>query len=98
MIRPIKASLVRRSVADKGFRPAEHCRRDHEMYFFYLDGRKTNIWVKLSHGARELRRDDIRNNARSVGVDGDDLYRILNCEHDAARTLAIARAAIESAS
>jgi hypothetical protein len=94
MISPVDVKLARRSLLAKGFRSAENGgRRDHEMYFFWLDGKKTSVWVKISRGATEIRRDNIRINARAIHLCGDDLFRILHCEHDATRTRELAAAA-----
>lgn len=64
------------------------------MFFFHLDGKKTSFWTKLSRNAREIRVDEIRANARSVGVKGEDLFKILSCDHDASRTRQIVEQAI----
>jgi len=84
MLRPVEASQARRALRDKGF--VEVSKRDHEMYILYVDGKKTDFLVKISHGAREMRKDEISNNARSVGLRVQDLYLILACEHGAEKT------------
>lgn len=86
MIKDVSARNVRQAVSAKGFALAEHGNRDHEMFFFMLEGKKTSFWVKISRGASHLYRGEIRRNARSVGIDGDDLYRIVSCEYDAQQT------------
>ncbi len=88
MIAQVDPHIARRSVREKGFH-AESANRDHEMFFLYNQGKRTTFWFKISRGAREIRRDDIRNNARALGVRGEDLYKILTCEHDAAATLRV---------
>lgn len=95
MIKPVVARDVRRAVVEKGFVAAtDNLSRDHEMYFFFLDGKKTNAYVKLSHGATELRRDEIRNNARVLHITGDELYRIVCCDFDAVRTREVIEAGL----
>ena len=90
MIRSVSGDAVRRALRDKGFRDPEHgSGRDHEMFFLHVGDRKTAFFVKLSRGARELRVDEIKNNARNLGVRGDELYRIVCCEFDAQQTLAV---------
>ena len=84
MLRPVDAPQARRALRDKGF--VESAKRDHEMYFLYIDGKKTDFWVKISHGAKEIRKDEIALNARSIGMKGQDLYLILACTHDAKAT------------
>jgi len=85
MIRAVGAADLRRNLAKKGFREAEG-NRDHEMFFLWVGEQKTRLWVKLSRGAREIQQGEIRMNARSVKLTGDDLYKILNCEHDGDKT------------
>jgi hypothetical protein len=85
MIRPVGTRDARRALEAKGFHKASGA-RDHEMYILHVDGAKTNFWVKLSHGAGQMRIDEIKNNARAIRTTGDDLYRIVSCEHDAAAT------------
>ncbi len=95
MIKPVETPLARRSLGTKGFVVSTKGNRDHEMYFFELDGKKTNLFFKISRGAREVRRDEIRNSARTMKIPGDDLYRILCCEHDAKTTEALYRGALD---
>ncbi len=85
MIRPVGTRDARRALEAKGFLKASGF-RDHEMYFLHVDGAKTNFWVKLSHGAGQMRVDDIKNNARALRTTGDELYRIVCCYYDAEAT------------
>ena len=48
---PIKASLARKSLLDKGFRRPEG-NRDHSYFFLYVNGKKKAIFAKISHGAK----------------------------------------------
>jgi hypothetical protein len=92
MICPVSAKQVRKALYAKGFRDAQHCAgRDHEMFFLHIEQAKTAFFVKLSHGATQLRVDEIKNNARNLGVTGDDLYRILCCDYDAEKTTEVYR-------
>lgn len=75
---------------DKGFTQSNN---DHQYFHLYIDGKKSHFFVKISHATGELRRDEIRNNARQMRTRGDDLYKILSCEHDKNRTLQVAREA-----
>ena len=59
------------------------------MFFLYQGDQVTDFFVKLSRGARELRRDEISNNARQMRVAGDELYRVLCCDYDREQTLAL---------
>ena len=88
-MRPLPSVTVRKSALAKGF--VEGRETDHERYYFQLDGRKTSWLVSVSHGASELRLDEIRNNARALKIHASDLFKILSCEHDAAKTLELFR-------
>ncbi len=90
MIRIVDAGTFRRSVKKKGFVPADRA-RDHEMYFFELEGKKTSFWTKLSRGASGIRIDEISANARALGIRGDELYKILCCTFNAAQTMVVVR-------
>jgi hypothetical protein len=85
MIRAVSAIVFRQSVAQKGFRPLSG--RDHETYALFVEGKKTRWQVRLSHGRSQITANEIRLNARPLGIKGDDLYKILSCDHDLAATL-----------
>ena len=85
-MRDVPAADVRRAVKTKGFREAEHGRRDHEMYFFYDGDRKTNVFVKISHGSRYLHKGEIGINAKNIRIAAGDLFKIVSCELDAVAT------------
>ena len=79
MIRDVDAATARAALIKKGFKSEP--KRDHEMYFFLLEGRKTNLWVKISRGSPSVFQGEIKRNAKSIGLRGDDLFRILSCDH-----------------
>jgi hypothetical protein len=87
MIAEVDAADVRTNVQTKGFQKEKIKGRDHEKFFLWVNGQKTSWWVKLSHGVRSIRVDEISNNARALGIRGEDLYKILNCTHSPAKTL-----------
>jgi len=78
-------------LTSKGFRE-DSDDRDHHYFFLWLAGKKQMLRVKLSRGAKEIAREEIRRNAYSFGLTGDDLYKILSCEHDALTTAQVWRA------
>jgi hypothetical protein len=89
MIRALPVKAVRQALVAKGFHPAAHGARDHEMFFLHHGDQKTDFFVKISRGAREMRLDEIRNNARQMRVAGDELFRVLCCDYDREQTLAL---------
>jgi len=48
---PLDAELVRSALLRKGFRRANS---KDEMYHFFVDGKKSAVWTKISHGEREI--------------------------------------------
>ena len=56
--------------------------RDHDYYFFHFGGRKTAMRVKISHGASELKPHEIRTDARTCRMTGNDMREVLACTHD----------------
>lgn len=78
---PVKARDARRALTAKGFSLASS-RRDHEVYFYYVDGKKTSWFVKISHGASEMIQREIRGSARVCGMmKGEDMFKVLSCDH-----------------
>lgn len=94
MIADVKAAIARRAVLSKGFEVAQGP-RDHEVFFFCLDGKKTNLQFKISHGSNMVEQGHIRMNAKNWRIRGDDLYRIVCCDFDAAKTREILLAALK---
>ena len=88
MIAPVDAAVAIAAMNAKGFIETRTGRKDR-MFHLHVNGVKTNFWVKVSHGAKEIRRDEIRNNVRPFGIPGDALYKILCCEYDRAETLEV---------
>ncbi|MDB4984935.1 MAG: hypothetical protein JWN04_113 [Myxococcaceae bacterium] len=92
MIKEVSARTAREALLSKGFTASVKGNRDHEMYFFELDGKKTSVFFKISFGASHVRRDEIRNSARAQHLRGDDFYSILCCDHSAATTRTVIEA------
>ena len=88
MIAEVPFAVVRASLTAKHFVKEATKRRDHEMYFLHVNGQKTNWFVKLSHGKKTMRIDEIRANARApLKIAGEDLYYILSCKHGPEKTI-----------
>ena len=85
MNKPIDVKTIRKSLRAKGFIKSEK-KRDHEMYFLHINNKKTGFWVKISRGVQEMRTDEIKNNARSVKIKTDHLYKILKCDFNKTET------------
>jgi len=90
MTRPVPARVARRALLAKGFKEAQGS-RDHEMFLLYERDAKTRFFVKLSRSGADVRLDHMRIMGRAFGIRTEDLYRVLNCEYDAAQTLEVWR-------
>jgi hypothetical protein len=90
-IKAVPARDIAAHLLSKGFRE-EAGSRDHRYFYFWLGGKKQRLRVKLSLGASELAREEIKRNAFTFGISGNDLYRIVNCELDEAGTTTVWRA------
>jgi len=52
----------------------------HVMYWFYVDGRKTSIRTRISHGASEIGNRLISCMVREMRISKADFLRFVNCE------------------
>ena len=52
---------------------------DHENYFYYYDGKKTSLYARVSHGARELKQREMRGMARTLKLTGHQFEQLLEC-------------------
>ncbi|QYK49197.1 MAG: hypothetical protein KF838_04925 [Phycisphaeraceae bacterium] len=48
---PQNADKVRAALTSKGF---QRSNSKDEMYHFFVDGKKTAVWTKISHGEKEI--------------------------------------------
>lgn len=50
LLTSFKKREIESALTSKGFLPTN---TDHEYFFFYVDGKKTSVWTKLSFGDKE---------------------------------------------
>jgi len=72
-----KAREVKKALKLKGFREEE---RDHWYYFFYHDGKKTDIYTKISHNERDISRPLCSAMARQMRLSGGQFEEFVNCD------------------
>lgn len=80
---------VREALLKKGFRKSLKKGEDHEYYYFFRGDKKTSKKFKISHGAAEIRKDEIKNSANENEITTDDMFRIVSCMHSAEATAAL---------
>jgi hypothetical protein len=77
----LKARDVGRALTRKGF--ADDGERDHHYYFFYHNGKKSNIYTKISHGEIDLGKPLCSAMARQMKLTGQQFQEFVSCQLDA---------------
>lgn len=83
-MRPVPARQVVGSLLAKGFAKGENT--DHEFYFLLVNGEQTSVFFKVSFGEGDIGLGIQRRQALQWGIRGDDVFKIISCEHNEART------------
>lgn len=77
---PRRQSDVERALCAKGFVARD---RDHNYFFYYSQaGKKTRIFTKTSHGAREIDDHLLSRMARQCRLSNNDFARLIDCPLD----------------
>lgn len=76
---PQKAQAVKDSLEKKGFQKSTKKGRDHEFFFFYHNGKKTNIFTKISYGEREIHDHNCSNMARQIKLSNPQFKEFVDC-------------------
>lgn len=79
---PRKTKAIRAALMKKGFIADD---THHEMFWLVVDGKKTSIRTRISHGAKEYGDELLALVARQVGLNNQELYRLIDCPMDGER-------------
>jgi len=93
---PRKQSEVERSFAAKGFRAREG---DHNYFNYYSKaGKKTAVFTKTSHGAREIDDSLLSRMSRQCRLNNKDFGLLIDCplDRDTYEAKLIAQGAVEA--
>jgi len=93
---PRKQSDVERSLSSKGF---QHREGDHNYFNYYSKaGKKTAVFTKTSHGAREIDDSLLGRMARQCKLSRGDFDRLVDCplDRDSYEAKLVAQGAVES--
>ena len=73
----VKTKDIHRSLCKKGF----ECKRDadHVQYILYINGLKTRVRTKMSHGENEISDDLILKMSRQVKLSKPKFMDLINC-------------------
>lgn len=74
-----KTREIARALESKGFREKSG---SHRYYFLYVDGRKTRIHTKLSHGVREYGDTLLSRIAEQLKLTRGELAELIECPLD----------------
>lgn len=73
----LKTRHIREALNAKGFR--ESSERDHYYYFFYLNGKKSSVFTKISHGETEVGKGLISAMAKQVRLNKSQFQNLVEC-------------------
>jgi hypothetical protein len=76
---PKKARDVEAALKQKGFEPGEKKRRDHLFFFFYYNGKKSNIFTKMSHGESEIHHKNCAFMAKNIKLSNPQFNEFVDC-------------------
>jgi len=83
---PRKTKAIRAALMKKGFIADD---THHEMFWMVVDGKKTSIRTRISHGAKEYGDELLALVARQVGLSKQELYRLIDCPMDGRKLRAL---------
>ena len=72
----IKTRVIESALTSKGFRVSQ---TDHKYYYFYVEGKRTNIWTKISHGLDEYGDDLLRLMKKQLKLEKQELVEFISC-------------------
>ena len=73
---PRKTKEIESALLAKGFRKAN---RDHSYFFLHVDGKKTSVWTKISHGMREYSGGLLRTVVRQLRLSKSQFNDLVDC-------------------
>lgn len=83
---PRKTKAIRAALLKKGFIADD---THHEMFWLIIDGKKTSVRTRISHGAKEYGDELLALVARQVGLSKQELYRLIDCPMDGGKFRAL---------
>ncbi len=76
---PQKARDVQAALKSKGFQESTKKNRDHEYFFLYYNGKKTNIFTKISHGESEIHDKNCSLMAKQMKLSNSQFRDFVDC-------------------
>jgi len=74
---PLTSREVKQALLTKGF--LEDRQRDHRYYFFHYAGKKSQVYTKISHGAREIDDSLCSMMARQMKLNTSQFRNFVDC-------------------
>jgi hypothetical protein len=79
---PRKTRAIRAALLSKGFIADD---THHEMFWLVVDGKKTSVRTRISHGVAEYGDNLLALIARQIGLNNRGLYSLVDCPMDGER-------------
>jgi tRNA/tmRNA/rRNA uracil-C5-methylase (TrmA/RlmC/RlmD family) len=83
---PRKTRAIRAALLSKGFIADD---THHEMFWLVVDGKKTSVRTRISHGVAEYGDNLLALIARQIGLNNRELYSLVDCPMDGERLIKI---------
>ena len=75
-MKPYKTRHITSAVGKKGFFKEN---TDHEKWFFWSNGKRTSLWLKISHGQSECKQREIRGMLKTLRMTQPDFEKVIEC-------------------
>lgn len=75
-MKPRKNKEIAKILEKKGFKKIEG---DHSFYFFFVEGKKTSVRTKISHGRVEYGRELLSQMAKQLNLTNSELQLLFDC-------------------
>ena len=72
----LKISDINKALLKKGFFSQES---DHTFFYLFVNGQKTSIWTKYSHGEKEIGNPLIAQMASQTKLEKDQFMDLIRC-------------------
>ena len=83
---PRKTRAIRAALLSKGFIADD---THHEMFWLVVDGKKTSVRTRISHGVAGYGDNLLALIARQIGLNNRELYSLVDCPMDGERLIKI---------
>lgn len=73
----LKTDKIKTSLCKKGFQENKH--KDHIYFYYFVDGKKSAVYTKISHGVNEIDDALVGLMARQTKLKKSDFIKLIEC-------------------